>query len=98
MDVDNTMNDTVMKMDIDDGNENKFASRTGTVDGYEHKKEMNDITPIPKNIVDIDKLTTLLEGSTKNDYLIANKHVMALIGLTGMYSISSFNFGFLTGR
>ena len=84
MDVDNTMNDTVMKIDIDDGNDDKVASSTGTtVDGYEHKNEMDDITPIPTNIVDINKLTTLLEGSTKNDYLIANKHVMALIGLTG---------------
>lgn len=87
MDVDNIMDDTVITMDIDDGNDNKFASSTGTVEGYEHKKEMNNITSIPKNIVDIDKLTTLLEGSTKNDYLIANKHVLALIGLTGMYNI-----------
>lgn len=85
MDVDNTMNDTVMKIDIDNGNDNEVASSTGTtVDGYEHKNETDDITPtIPTNIVDIDKLTILLEGSTKNDYLIANKHVMALIGLTG---------------
>ena len=30
---------------------------------------MEDIATIPKNIVDIDKLTTLLEGSTKNDHL-----------------------------
>ena len=88
MDVDNTINDTVIKMDVDKGNDDKVTSSTGTtVDGYERKNGTDNITSIQKNIVDIDKLTTLLEGSTKNDYLIANKHVLALIGLTGMYNI-----------
>ena len=84
MNIDNQMDGIVIDMDIDAQNGNKFANSTGTAVGeYEYENEMEYVDTIPKNIVDIDKLTTLLEGSTKNDYLIANKHVMALIGLTG---------------
>ena len=84
MNIDNQMDGIVIDMDIDAQNGNKFASSTGTADGgYEYENKVEDIATIPKNIVDIDKLTTLLEGSTKNDHLIASKHVMALIGLTG---------------
>ena len=90
---DDTMNDVDMEMEMEiDGEENTKESCGILEDSAKLENENCDdegeSKTKKKDVLDLNKLLALLDSSKEAAQLIANKHIVTLIGGTGVGKVS----------